>query len=88
MSDEVSGPQSRVNPIDIIPEDVDREPYCGPANEAPQESFNPWLDIQPGSWVLLQPENPAICAVWQGRALSVVCQLARDVNNKKFLLQY
>ena len=45
VSDEVSGPHSRVNPIDIIPEDVDREPYCGPANEAPQESFNPWLDI-------------------------------------------
>ena len=27
VSDEISSPQSRVNPIDIIPEDVDREPY-------------------------------------------------------------
>ena len=38
--------------------------------------------------VLLRPENLAICAVWQGRALSAVCQLAGDVNNWKFLLQY
>ena len=60
MSDEVSGPHSRVNPIDIIPKDMDREPYCGPANEAPQESFNPWLDNRLGSLVLLWPENPAI----------------------------
>ena len=25
------------------------EPYCGPANEAPETPFNPWRDIRPGS---------------------------------------
>jgi len=54
-----------VNPIDVIPKEEDSEPYYGPTNEAPLESFNPWLDIRPGSWILLRLEDLAICAIWQ-----------------------
>ena len=72
----------------MTPEDEEPEPYCGPANEAPETPFNPWRDIRPGSWVLLRPEDPLICPVWQGRAVSVVCREKRDVNLGKFLLQF
>ena len=77
----------RVNPVDMNIEE-EPEPYCGPANEAPRESFNPWIDICPGSWVLLRPEDPAVCPVWQGRALSHVCKEPEAENFGKFFLQY
>ena len=38
--------------------------------------------------VLLRPEDPSVCAVWQGRALSAVCTEAGNENNGKFFLQY
>ena len=80
---------SIVNPVHVISEPQEEpEPYCGPANEAPQQSYNPWCDICPGSWVLLRPEDPSVCAVWQGRALSAVCIEEGHENNGKFLLQY
>ena len=72
----------------MTPEDEEPEPYCGPANEAPETPFNPWRDIRPGSWVLLRPEDPLICLVWQGRAVSAVCREKGDVNLGKFLLQF
>ena len=85
----VERPLSRVNPLDVIPDlDDEPEPYCGPANEAPQQSYNPWRDIRPGSWVLLRPEDPLVCEVWQGRTLSMVCTEEGHENNGKFLLQY
>ena len=70
----------------MIPDDEELEPYCGLANEAPETPFNPWRDIQLGSWVLLRPEDPLICPVWQGRAVSAVCREKGDVNLGKFLL--
>ena len=73
---------------DVTPEDEEPEPYCGPANEAPETPFNPWRDIRPGSWVLLRPEDPLICPVWQGRAVSAVCREKGDVNLGKFLFQF
>ena len=73
---------------DVTPEDEEPEPYCGLANKAPETPFNPWRDIRPGSWVLLRPEDPFICLVWQGRAVSAVCREKGDVNLGKFLLQF
>jgi len=73
--------------VDVIP-NKDMELYCDPINEAQCKSFNTWLDIRLGSWVLLRLELPQNCVVWQGRALSIVCRLERDVNNRKFLLLY
>ena len=70
---------------DVTPEDEELEPYCGPANEALE---TPWRDIRPRSWVLLRPEDPLICPVWQGRAVSAVCREKDDVNLGKFLLQF
>ena len=61
MDDETFSQGWRVNPIDMVPEEEKHEPYCGPANEAPKESFNPWVDIRPGSWVLLGSEDPSVC---------------------------
>ena len=78
----------RVNPVDMNIEEEDPEPYCGPANEALRESFNPWIDIRPGSWVLLRPEDPAVCPVWQGRALSDVYRDEGTPNYGKFFVQY
>ena len=78
----------RVNPVDMNIEEEDLEPYCGPTNEAPRESFNPWIDIRPGSWVLLRPEDPIVCPVWQGRALSDVCRDEGTPNYGKFFVQY
>ena len=72
----------------MTPEDEEPEPYCGPATEAPETLFNPWRDIRPGSWVLLRPEVPLICPVWQGKAVSAVCREKGDVNLGKFLLQF
>ena len=72
----------------MTPEDEEPEPYCGLANEAPKTPFNPWCDIRPGSWVLLRPEGPLICLVWQGRAVSVICKEKGAVNLGKFLLQF
>ena len=72
----------------MTPEDEKPELYCGLANEAPETPFNPWRDIWPGSWVLLRPEDPLICPVWQGRAVSAICREKGDVNPGKFLLQF
>ena len=69
-------------------EDEEPEPYCGLANKAPETPFNPWCDIWPSNWVLLRPEDPLICHVWQGRAVSAVCREKGDVNLGKFLLQF
>ena len=77
-----------MNPIDMVPEQEEHEPYCGPANEAPRESFNPWVDIRLGSWVLLRPKDPLVCDVWQGRAMSEVCREPGHEMNRKFMLQY
>ena len=87
---EVSRPgySSLIVDEDVTPEDEEPEPYCGPANEAPETLFNPWRDIRLGSWVLLRPEDPFICHVWQGRAVSAVCREKGDVNLGKFLLQF
>ena len=74
--------------MDMNIEEEEHEPYCGPANEAPRESFNPWIDIRLGSWVHLRPKDPAICPVWQGRALSNVCKDLEAPNYGKFFLQY
>ena len=73
---------------DVTHEDEEPEPYCGPTNEAPKTPFNPWHDIWPSSWVLLRLEDPLICPVQQGRAVSVVCREKGDVNLGKFLLQF
>ena len=78
----------RVNPVDATPEEEELEPYCGPTNEAPRESFNPWVDIRPGLWILLRPEDPEVCPVWQGRALSEVCREPGHEKNGMFLIQY
>ena len=83
---EASSQGRRVNSLDSNPEEEELEPYCGPANEAPRESFNPWVDICPGSWVLLGPEDPEVCLVWQGRALSEVCREAGHEKNEMFLI--
>jgi hypothetical protein len=74
--------------VDVMPEDEEPEPYCGPANEAPDAPFNPWRDIRPGSWVLLRAEGPAICLVWQGQAASPVYREEGDTNYGKFLIQF
>ena len=73
---------------DVTLEDEEPEPYCGPTNEAPETPFNPWSDIWPSSWVLLRPEDPLICLVWQGRAVSAVCREKGDVNLGRFLVQF
>ena len=73
---------------DVTPEDEDVEPFCGLANKAPETPFNPWCDIRPGSWVLLRPEDPLICPIWQRRVESVVCREHGNVNLGKFLLQF
>ena len=83
---EASSQGTRVNPLDSNPEEKELEPYCGLANEAPRESFNPWVDIRSGSWVLLRPEDPEVCPVWQGRALSEVCREAGHEKNGMFLI--
>lgn len=72
----------------MTPEDEEPEAYCGPANQAPESPFNPWRDIRPGSWVLLRPEDPLICPVWQGRAATAVCREEGHVNHGKFLIQF
>ena len=73
---------------DVTLKDEEPEPYCGPTHEALETPFNPWRDIRPGSWVLLTPEDPLICPIWQGRAVSAVCREKGDVNLGKFLLQF
>ena len=88
MDQEASSQGTRVNPLDSNLEEEELEPYCGPANEAPRESFNPWVDICPGSWVLLRPEDPEVCPVWQKRALSEVCREVGHEKNGMFLIQY
>ena len=72
----------------MTPKDEEPEPYCGLANEVPETPFNPWHDIQPGSWVLLRLEDPLICPIWQGRAVSAACKEKGDVKLRKFLLQF
>ena len=66
FEDEVSHPRCSFVIVDedVTPKDEELEPYCGLANEAPKTPFNPWRDIQPGSWVLLRLEDPLICPVW------------------------
>ena len=59
---------------DMTLEDEEPEPYCGPTNKAPKTLFNPWHDIWPSNWVLLRPEDPLICLVWQERVVSGVCR--------------
>ena len=88
VDDEMFSQGQRVNPIDMVLEQEEHEPYCGPANEAPRESFNPWVDICLGSWVLLRPEDPSVCDVWQGRTMSEVCRESGHEMNGKFMLQY
>ena len=73
---------------DMTPEDEEPKPYCGLANEASETPFNPWRDIWFGSWVLLRPEDPLICLVWQRRVVTAVCREQGDVNLGKFLLQF
>ena len=65
-------------------EDEDPEPYCSPANEAPETPFNPWRNIRPSSWVLLRPKDPLIHFVWQRRVVSTVCKDQRDVDLENF----
>ena len=90
FEDEVSCPRcsSLIVDEDVTPEDEEPELYCGPANEAPEYPLNPWHDIRPGRWVLLRPENPLICPVWQGRVVNAVCKEQGHVNFGKFLLQF
>ena len=47
LEDEVSCPRcsSLILHEDVTLEDEELEPYCGPANEAPETPFNPWRDI-------------------------------------------
>ena len=72
----------------MTPKDEEPELYCGPTNKAPETPFNPKRDIRLSSWVLLRPEDPLICPIWQRRAVSVVCREQEDVNFGKFLLQF
>ena len=90
FQDEVSHPRcsSLIADEDVTPKDKEPELYCGPANKAPETPFNSWCDIRPSSWVLLRPEDPLFCPVWQRRAVSVVCREQKDVNLGKFLFQF
>ena len=89
FEDEVSRPRcsSLIVDEDMTSRNEDREPYCGPANEAPKTPLNPWRDIRPRNWVLLRPKDPFICLVWQERVVSAVCREQGDANFGKFLLQ-
>ena len=68
----------------VTPEDEEPEPYCGLANEARETPFTPWRDIRPSSSVLLRPEDPLICPIWQRRTVSAVCREKGDVNLGSF----
>ena len=81
-------PRLTLLPFDETPEDEEPQAYCGPANERPEERFNPWRQIAPLWWVLLRPENPVVCPVWLGRAVSPVCRDEGDDKYGKFLIQY
>ena len=72
----------------MTPENEEPKQYCGLANKAPETPLNPWRDIRLGSWALLRREDPLICHVWQGRAVSDVGREQGDVNFGKFLLQF
>jgi hypothetical protein len=87
--EEIPQPGSLVlAPLDVTPEDEEPEPYCGPANEVPQGRFNPWRDVFDGCWVLLRPEDPLVCPVWLGRALSSVCRDEGSGNHGCFQIQF
>ena len=90
LEDKVSCPRclSSILHEDVTLENEEPKAYCGLANETRETPFNPWHDIRPGSWVLLRREDPLICLVWQGKAVSAVCREQGDVNLGKFLLQF
>jgi hypothetical protein len=54
----------------------------------PQGRFNPWRDVFDGCWVLLRPEDPLVCPVWLGRALSSVCRDKGSRNHGCFQIQF
>jgi len=48
----------------MIPNEEDMKLYWDLVNEAPYKSFNPWLDIRLGSWVLMRLELPQNYVAW------------------------
>ena len=74
--------------VDVTLEDEKSKPYYGPTNKAPEMLFNLWRDIWLNSLILLRPEDPLICPIWQGRATSAVCREEGDLNLRKFLIQF
>jgi hypothetical protein len=75
-------------PTDVTPKDEEPEPYCGPRNEVPQSSFNPWRDIRQGCWVLIRLTDLQVCPVWQGQVASDVCREEEIENHGKFFIQF
>ena len=74
--------------IDVTPEDVVPEPYCGPKNEQPGHTYNPWRDVLVGDFVLVRPSDPLLFPVWMGRALTTVVRHENDTNYGNCLLQW
>ena len=74
--------------IDVTPEDVVPEPYCGPKNEQPGHTYNPWRDVLVGDFVLVRPNDPFLFLVWMGRVLTTVVRDENDTNYGNCLLQW
>ena len=73
---------------DVTPEDDKPELYCGPRNERPKDTFNPWRDVRAGSWILLHPSHPEIYPIWLGRAYSPVNCERGHAEYGKFIIQF
>ena len=58
--------------IDVTPEDVVPEPYCGPKNEQPGHTYNPWRDVLVGDFVLVRPSD-LLFPVLDGKSTNHCC---------------
>ena len=73
---------------DVTPEDDKPELYCGPRNEQPKDTFNPWRDVGAESWVLFHPSHPKIYPVGLGRACSPLNYERGHAEYGKFIIQF
>lgn len=70
------------------PKDDSRDPLCGISHDKPKESYNPYIDVILGDFVLANPLDTNIFHVWMSQSLTIVQLDRNDSQNENFQIQY